>query len=53
MGFTFAGLAPLIFVFDMPTSVTFYRGVLGLKLQSSRGREITLIGRGCGEAGRS
>jgi catechol 2,3-dioxygenase-like lactoylglutathione lyase family enzyme len=32
MGFEFRGLTPLIQVFDMPSSATFYRDVLGFEI---------------------
>jgi catechol 2,3-dioxygenase-like lactoylglutathione lyase family enzyme len=32
MGFPFAGVAPLIQVFDMPASVAFYRDLLGFEI---------------------
>src|ERR1700756_2369200 len=32
MGFMFAGVTPLIQVFDMPASVAFYRDVLGFEV---------------------
>ncbi len=35
MAITIEGLAPLISVFDMPTSVQFYRDVLGFELVSN------------------
>ncbi|WP_221452860.1 VOC family protein [Mucilaginibacter sp. FT3.2] len=35
--FTISGMAPLIQVFDMPTSLRFYRDVLGFKVAASSG----------------
>ena len=32
------GLAPLLYVFDMPTSIRFYRDVLGFELVSTSGQ---------------
>lgn len=43
------GLTPLIEVFDMPTSVAFYRDVIGFEvIMQYRARAITSIG-GCCE----
>ena len=40
MGFEIRGMAPLVQVFDMPTSIAFYRDVLGFEIVStSPGRE--------------
>jgi len=52
MGFKFAGIAPLIQVFDMPASVAFYRDILGFELamQSRPGNQFDwalLRGGGC------
>jgi glyoxylase I family protein len=42
MGFDFRGLTPLIQVFDMPTSIAFYRDVLGfvVAMQSRPGDQF-------------
>jgi catechol 2,3-dioxygenase-like lactoylglutathione lyase family enzyme len=37
MAFQFSGPCPLIEVFDMPTSIRFYRDVLGFQIRSSSG----------------
>lgn len=34
------GLAPLLQVFDMPTSLTFYRDVLGLRIAGTDGKSV-------------
>jgi glyoxylase I family protein len=52
MAFEFAGVAPLIQVFDMATSVAFYRDVLGFEIamQSQPGNQFDwalLRGGGC------
>ncbi len=47
------GVAPLIQVFDMPTSVAFYRDVLGFELAMSRSLALTSIGACSGSTERS
>jgi glyoxylase I family protein len=40
MAIAFDGMAPMFYVFDMPTSIAFYRDVLGFQIVASDGRPV-------------
>ena len=40
MGLEIRGMAPLLEVFDMPTSIAFYRDLLGFKIHATDGKPV-------------
>jgi len=50
MGFEICGLAPLLQVFDMPSSIRFYCDVLGFEIVSTDGKPCTAFRLGAVDA---